>query len=406
MRGARLQSSDLERTGKFLTTMLTKDDVKDLEQPDVPEPPKQQQSLVNGSAIPFRADPKARFSDPPAPPPQQPLPEKPDIPILKRAITDRPKSHPATSPIRDNVNQILQLQEDLKNTKKELEGRDARLRELEESLQRERTARETAEELARRLEDAAATLPAEALAELPADTPDNASAPAQMNGSAKTSDLDDILDEAFKPPQERDAPEEPHGAPSSFGQSLADQAESIQTAASEYQSRVDEMASEIKGLKEQLEMWRQRCETAESERDADRKTLAEMVTQIRDEQEKQAAAAAAAAASKRDKSRGRSKSRNQSASRQAEKTGVQEATQDALPSKEGAAPDGPVLEDGSPKSTLSRASTITPQAPLGASVPQDQRLAAGLPYASMLGVVLIGVGLMAYINGWQPAPRR
>lgn len=384
--------------------MLSKDDVKDLEQPDVPEPPKPQQSLVNGSAIPFRADPKARFSDPPAPPPQQPLPEKPDIPILKRAITDRPKSHPATSPIRDNVNQILQLQEDLKNTKKELEGRDARLRELEESLQRERTARETAEELARRLEDAAATLPAEALAELPADSPDDASASVEMNGSAKPVDLDDILDEAFKPPQERGTSEEPHSPPSSFGESLADHAESIQTAAAEYQTRLDEMASEIKGLKEQLEMWRQRCQTAESERDADRKTLAEMVTQIRDEQEKQAAAAAAAA--KREKSRDRSRSRSQNASRQAEKTGVQATAADALPSKEAAAPDGPLPDDASDKPTLSRASTITPQAALGASLPQDQRLAAGLPYASMLGVVLIGVGLMAYINGWQPAPRR
>lgn len=404
MRGARLQSSDLDRTGKFLTTMLSKDDVKDLEQPDVPEPPKQQQSLVNGSAIPFRADPKARFSDPPAPPPQQPLPEKPDIPILKRAITDRPKSHPATSPIRDNVNQILQLQEDLKNTKKELEGRDARLRELEESLQRERTARESAEELARRLEDAAATLPAEALAELPADTPDDASAPAQMNGSAKTVDLDDILDEAFKPPRELSASEESNATPSSFGESLADQAESIQTAAADYQTRVDEMATEIKGLKEQLEMWRQRCETAETERDADRKTLAEMVIQIRDEQEKHAAAAAAA--SKREKSRGRSKSRNQSASGQAGKSGVRAAPEGALPSKEGAAPDGVLPDDGSDKPTLSRASTMKPQAPLGASLPQDQRLAAGLPYASMLGVVLLGVGLMAYINGWQPAPKR
>jgi hypothetical protein len=36
---------------------------------------------------------------------------------------------------------------------------------------------------------------------------------------------------------------------------------------------------------------------------------------------------------------------------------------------------------------------------------QDPLLAQGLPYASMVGVVLIGMGLMAYINGWQPQGR-
>lgn len=400
MRGARLQHHDLDRTGKFLTTMLSKDDVKDLEKPEIPEPPRQQ-SLVNGNALPFRADPKARFSEPPAPPPQQPLPEKPDIPALKRAVTDRPKPHPNTSPIRDNVSQIMQLQEDLKNTKRELEGRDARLRELEESLQKERTARESAEELARRLEGSAAH------GEQPSDdSAHDASASVQMNGTVKGVDLDDILDDTFAPPRELAVSEDAETVTSAFGQSLADQAEGIQTAAAEYQSRVDAMASEIKGLKDQLDLWRQRCETAEAERDADRQTLAEKVAQIRrDEQERQAVAAAAA--SKRSKSRGRSKSRRQSASRKAGKRGAaQTLPEEPLPAKASSEPDGAPPDDSGDKTTLSRASTITPQAPHAGALPQDPRLAASLPYASMIGVVLLGVGLMAYINGWQPAPKR
>ena len=390
--------------------MLSKDDVKDLEKPEVPELPKQQ-SLVNGSALPFRADPKTRFSDPPAPPPQQPLPEKPDIPVLKRAITDRPKSHPNTSPIRDNVSQIMQLQEDLKNTKKELEGRDARLRELEESLQKERSARESAEELARRLEDAATAAPAPVLGEHP-DASHEPPTPVQMNGTAtKGVNLEDILDEAFAPPRELALSEEAAGSvPSAFGQSLADQAESIQTAASEYQSRVDAMALEIKGLKEQLELWRQRCETAETERDADRQTLAEKVEQIRrDEQERQAAtAAAAAAASKREKSRGRSNNgRKRSTSRNADESGSTQAqSEEPVPSKESSGVDGARPNDGSDQPTLSRANTITPNTPFAAALPHEQKLAASLPYASMIGVVLLGMGLMAYINGWEPSPKR
>lgn len=406
MRGARLQSHDLERTGTFLTTMLSKDDVKDMEKPEIPEPPPKQQSLVNGSALPFRADPKARFSEPPAPPPQQPLPEKPDIPSLKRGITERAKSHPNTSPIRDNVSsQIMQLQEDLKNTKRELEGRDSRLRELEESLQKERSARETAEELARRLEDAATT-PATTLDEQTTVEPEPL-APIKVNGTAKGGvDLDDILDEAFAPPRELAGSEEAGKSSPAVQQALAEQAESIQTAASEYQSRVDSMASEIKGLKDQLDLWRQRCESAEAERDADRQTLAEKVAQIRREEEEREAAATAATAAKRSKSRGRSKSRR-SASRKARKGGtVYTESDEPMPPKPSSEPDGTSPDEGSDKPTLSRASTITPQAPFAASLPQDQRLAASLPYASMLGVVLLGVGLMAYINGWQPPPKR
>lgn len=393
--------------------MLSKDDVKDLEKPDISEPPKQQ-SLINGSALPFRADPKARFSDPPAPPPQQPLPEKPDVPIQKRPINDRPKSHPNTSPIRDNnASQIQQLQEDLKTTKRELEGRDARLRELEESLQRERVARESAEELARRLEDSAATrTQATALAEEGVSTdlaPGSPTAAIHVNGTAKNTNPNDPLHGAFEPPQKAIISEESSTAALALGRSLADQAESTQTAAAEYQSRIDIMASEIMSLKDQLELWRLRCEKVEAERDADRKSLSEKVAQIRrEEQEREAAAAVSA--TRRGTSRGRSESRQQSGSRKAGSSGSGKAMlEEAVPANGGSEADG-VLVDGddneSDKPTLSRANTITPQAPFSTTHPQDPRLAASLPYASMLGVVLLGMGLMAYINGWQPAPKR
>jgi hypothetical protein len=56
--------------------------------------------------------------------------------------------------------------------------------------------------------------------------------------------------------------------------------------------------------------------------------------------------------------------------------------------------------------TLSRANTITPSSQKGVVRGQDQRLQAALPYASVIGVVLFGMGLMAYINGWQAEPPR
>lgn len=448
MRGAKLQSQDLNRTGQFLSTMMTKEDVKDFEKPEAPEPPKQQH-MVNGNGMPFRADPKARFSDPPAPPPQQPLPEKPDIPALKRGTTERPKSHPSnTSPIRDNIHQILQLQEDLKNTKRELEGRDAKLRELEESLQRERLARESAEDLARKLEESAvaatlAAIPSE-LEGAGSEASSDATILPHMNGSAKGGLDEGLLAEAFDPPQESAALQEVNSTDSVAEKALADQVESTEAAASEYRARIDEMATELRDMKEQLEQWRSRCEIAESGRDADRKSLAEMVLKIRQhEEERQASEAAAAAAAaaataaasataaiaaatatataeasetsgsdttKQEKGRGRSKNRRRGESKKPEE---QNDTARATGATEGSThTNGKPTEldrDGaSDKPTLSRANTITPQKlPVGGMAQaQDQStVAASLPYASMLGVVLLGMGLMAYINGWQASPK-
>jgi len=148
MRSARLQNQDLARTSQFINLLLSKEDVKNQDKPEAPEPPKVPQ-IANGN-VSFRSDGgKTRFSEPPAPPPSQPLPEKPDIsrpmsseiPALKRGTTERPKSHPTnTSPIHPNntgLNQIMQLTEALNNAKKELDTHTARVRDLEEMLNRQ-----------------------------------------------------------------------------------------------------------------------------------------------------------------------------------------------------------------------------------------------------------------------------
>src|SRR6266566_5815157 len=107
MRTARLQSQDLALTQQFLNALLSKDDIKNEQKHEGADPAKPH--VVNGNGLSFRSDPKARFSDPPAPPPQQPLPEKPDVarphgadvPALKRGSAERPKSLPSNaSPIR------------------------------------------------------------------------------------------------------------------------------------------------------------------------------------------------------------------------------------------------------------------------------------------------------------------
>ncbi|KAF5677528.1 VPS64-like protein [Fusarium heterosporum] len=368
MRNARLQAQDLGRTNQFVNTLLSKDDLKDLEKSDGLEQPKPQ-PVVNGMGTPFRADPKARFSDPPAPPPQQPLPEKPDVPSLKRGPTERPKSGPPNSPVRpDNLSQIVQLTEALNNAKRDIDSQTARMRELEEMLQKERIAREEAEELAKRLEESATT---------------------HMNGSAvpgemETSDREPEVSEEEIVPEASELESTDETTPA---------VDTAQETAADLQSRIDLMESQMREMKEQMQEWKQRCETAETERDAERKTLAEMVVQLRAEEALREAAESRA--------RSRSRKRDSEANGVVNNSGVSKSSPDVDEAAEPA-----INDDASDKPTLSRANTITPSNQKGVVRGQDQRLQAALPYASVIGVVLFGMGLMAYINGWQAEPPR
>ncbi|KAM0323193.1 hypothetical protein ACHAPQ_008782 [Fusarium lateritium] len=368
MRNARLQAQDLGRTNQFVHTLLSKDDLKDLEKPDGLEQPKPQ-PIVNGMGTPFRADPKARFSDPPAPPPQQPLPEKPDVPSLKRGPTERPKSGPPNSPVRpDNLSQIVQLTEALNNAKRDIDSQTARMRELEEMLQKERLAREEAEDLAKRLEE---------------------SATIHMNGSAVPGEMESSVEPEVSD-DETTVPEYPEHEVTDEATPAVDTA---QETAAHLQTWIDVMESQMRDMKEQMEEWKQRCETVETERDADRKTLAEMVVQLRAEE------ALREAAEKR--ARSRSRKRDTEANGDVHHSGVSKS------SPGDAEADEPVANDAaSDAPTLSRANTITPSSQKGVVRGQDQRLQAALPYASVIGVVLFGMGLMAYINGWQAEPPR
>ncbi|AEO54596.1 hypothetical protein MYCTH_2297312 [Thermothelomyces thermophilus ATCC 42464] len=400
MRNARLQNQDLARTSQFLNALLSKDDIKNADKPEVPEPPKA--PVPNGN-VSFRSDGgKTRFSEPPAPPPSQPLPEKPDAargadaPSLKRGTTERPKAA-SSSPIRqdnnnnnnnnnNNLNQILLLTEALNNAKRELDNHTARVRDLEEMLTKEREARLHAEDMIQKMEEA------------------NQS---KVNGSADTalvnghSELDSAFDAAAEQAQTTETEKPSTGPAEEKAPTEADKAETLAAA---FQAKIDSMALEMNSLREQLEAFRLRAEKAEAERDADRKTLAEMVAQIRrrDEEDK-----------KREAER-----RARSASRGMRRRSSQaELLEKAAPEMNGSAKAAPAVElDGLSEEKSSDAAAPTPSEtsaakPSGGALAvqaqpsQEPALIHTLPYASMIGVVLFGMGLMAYLNGWQPQPR-
>lgn len=377
MRAARLQSNDLGRTDTFFGSLLSKEDIKENDKPPAVEAPKAAQ--VNGTSLPFRTD---RFSDPPAPPPQQPLPEKPDVarthnfepssPSLKRTNTERPRSVPNASPVRQEpTSQILTLVEALASAKKEIDMQSARMKDLEEMLQKERQARELAEEAAKRLE-------------LLQSGP-------KTNGHVKSDDDGSIVEEAFEPPaevMEKDKTESSEPIPDE--KTIDPKAVSESTLLLE--KRLEAMLGDMQELRNQMESFKQRAETAESERDEERKerkTLAEMVEKIRLEE---------------------SARRSSSTERARSPAGKDIAVQKLLNGKGEPlhATLGPLLEKagltngsaiGSEEKELGHSAVGTLSRPPGGPSPL---LYNTTPYASMLGVVLIGMGVMAYLNGWQP----
>ncbi|KAF7906704.1 hypothetical protein EAF00_000983 [Botryotinia globosa] len=363
MRTARLQNSDLGRADNFFGGLLSKDNVKELENaPNVELKP-----AANGSALSFRAEGKPRFSDPPAPPPQQPLPEKPDVArshnfdpssptaSLRRSNTEKQRSLANGSPVREVSSQIITLVEALASAKKEIDSQSARMRDLEEMLQKERQARETAEEMAKRLE---------------LQTPDKT-----LNGSARSGMEGSILEDAFEPPSDDISSHEKAD--------IQVDATGIADSSRLLEQRLEIMVSDMQELRSQMESYKKRAESAEGERDTDRKTLAEMIEKIRaDKQLKQL-----------------SSDRSRSPSKQAfEKhdNGTANGGDLAL---------HPVRRPNGMKHTSSENDDLhasLTRAIASKNDKHDPLLYHSTPYVSMLGVVMVGMGLMAYLNGWSP----
>lgn len=144
-------------------------------------------------------------------------------------------------------------------------------------------------------------------------------------------------------------------------------------AASMLQARMEEIMVELKTVKSEMRAFKLRAEAAElradraeKERDAGQKSLAETIQAIRREEDR------------------RSSSGTQT---------------DALELGERrASMSKPVLRGGGGETALKVTALNKEQTLL-------LRKQATVPYASMLGVVLMGVGLMAIINNWQRVER-
>jgi len=263
------------------------------------------------------------------------------------------------------------LAEALSSARKEIESQGMRLRDLETLLNEERRAREEAEDRANRLER-------ESLKDL------ELSEPALVNGD--NSDTETVV--------ELEKEEDVELENESASPSLAD------VATARLQQRLETMMSEMNEMKQQMEKYRERAETAE----ADRKSLAEMIETIRSDN----AMLVSKAAQRRSRSNSRSTRHSTTASsiNGSEDGDVDEDKIKLINEKD-------VGQDGA-GALLQRA--VQNGKPIGHEKPTDlSKVSHALatrssrpdvaPAMSIMAVVALGVAVMAYLNSFPKGER-
>ncbi|KAJ9608074.1 hypothetical protein H2200_007062 [Cladophialophora chaetospira] len=360
MRAAKQQADELDQAGAFLNSLLTPG-----AEPPKPQNPSKEavsQRQSNGRVKAPKMEHVSRFADPPAPPPQQPLPEKPDSSkpspvttsftnLLKRNDTAKPANNTSHSPTNPHNSQMLSLIEALSIAKKELDSQGARVQQLEDMLEQERTARKDAEERARRLEQHAVSRPVS------------------------------LSEEELQTPIQQQKTE-PNDQPSK----QTTDAE-IDARTRHLQQNLDQVLGDMQRLKSDVDKFQRRAETAETDAAHARKSLAEMIDKIREENEKAESLP--------------TESRERVESEDAEDPAAEpnELTSRSMGNSKSQA-NGHVGPPRLPEHLERAVATV-----LRNRSDNPDALAQSAPYVSMLGVVLVGVALMAYMNSWQKSDR-
>lgn len=334
---------------------------------------------LNGRPKMPRVDSFSRFSEPPAPPPQQPLPEKPDalprggpdaFSPLKRSDTEKPKAGSLNSPVARDSSQILALLESLSMTKREIETQGSRIKELEDLLRQEKAARETAEEKVKMLE---------------MDTSSDKVPSAEDQAVHENLTHPDLNSSTGQENATSASLAEDHGSvPSSEKTGAVDSQEPETSTESQLQERLESMMKQMEEMSKQMASLKDRAEASDQENTTLRKSLAEMIETIRQERQERELAAVAQIKAQPHASDSENTTCPDTVSAREDAC---DHGSDYLPTDSG--------DSTSKESDFSQPSTV---------VALDKRrpyLEATSPYASMLGVVLLGVGLMAYLNGWQ-----
>lgn len=388
-----------------------------------PEEPRQPNGI---SPVAAHLEAISPFSQPPAPPPQQPLPEKPDSARFmnpetanhfpfRRTETERPKAFPISSTGAEPPSgQILALVEALNTARKEIDTQGDRVKQLETLLRRERKARESAEERARRfmagqVDERGMGVTNHDAFEPTTDKSDDEGSRAKSESNSSLSDIDSITTITAA-----QSPDEIHR-----------ETQEVDASTTRLQERLEQMVQEMSEMKAQMESYKRRAEDAEAERTG----LADMIAQIR----KNTAGKEGSSSSNgsilqplRNHASGRDVAEAASSATDQPKrsaSGLWNGTSFSPSSSPSSlhnrkqpngiitSSSGTTIEKDSPsnlqaleRSMATALQSATTTAQSGSGGGREVALQSA-PYVSMVGVVLIGVGLMTWLNGWQKVDR-
>ncbi len=318
------------------------------------------------------------------------MPEPLFQPSLKRVDTERPKSGLGSPTKEFPSGQIVSLLEALKSAKQEIDSQGSRVKHLEVALARERKARELAERRARTL-----------------------------SGSRDDHETNgDVEGEAFEPPldtMELIDHELPNGhaedeeskqisrsvstATLRNSEDMHEGTEDVDTSTSRLQARLDLMVKEMDDLKMRMESYKQRAEDAEE----GKRSLSEMVESIRAGRDFKSVLPAA----------------NHDESTHLGNGDVKDATASKAPTYPKGSdrssssshlhhqlPNGTAAIEDMHRELEKTVSNVLQQQRQWGGTGESGRMVQSAPYVSMIGVVLIGVGIMTWLNGWQPGGER
>ncbi|KAF8470237.1 hypothetical protein BDZ91DRAFT_694197 [Kalaharituber pfeilii] len=419
---AKQQAQELQRTSEFFDQLLNLEIVR--KEPEIKKAVVESggQSPMIDSGVAFEASQFHAVPNAPLPPPAKHITVIPENVKLERDDHETESqdvspplsvSAPKRSPKSEQPQHLFSLVAQLRDARLELEAKSARVKDLEDLLRQERRAREMAEE---QLEVASRNSKGEVRSTL-----DNG----KVNGVAEEEGIPDnvsiagsditVLGPGDKEANEKDPSHEKEEQSAAIAAAAAAAAAE---AAAQWQKRVEEMMAELQSAKAEIESYKKRVRVAEEEGEQSRRTLTEMVAKIRADEER--------------RKRERKEISIQTESKNEEKDmkipvmvscGVQAAfgnnTETRTPSSE--AEETYSIANGTVKATngiLVIGGGKNMQSP-GAG--HDQLLSTELmekqssskrsivkesaPYVSIVGVVVIGVSIMAILNNWQKGER-
>ncbi|TGZ77988.1 hypothetical protein EX30DRAFT_169039 [Ascodesmis nigricans] len=397
LQSAKQQSKDLQKTAKVLDVFIAAASVKDLsnslESDNVAQPDEPQ---ING--IPSK---------------EHGFVPSPAHPINGTDGDEAFQSESNKSDGLDPPRQLLSLVDALAQAKKEMELKASRVHDLEEALRKERRAREEAEDRALQLELASRS-----------QKPDHTNTDSHQNHT--DTDADGIPDIISISGLDADTIIAPSNPTSADIQSI----ESITAAAAEaalmHQKRLEAMMHELQAAKQQIEQYRLRAECAERERDADRKTLNEMIASLRRDEEKRRTRSASQS-SQTDTTetesagvqvgavevKGEKKLMNgvvNGESKLAKKMNgdmlVSPPPQSPAPTPPSSQSQKPSPSSPSSSSLLDKKSRKKDEKTLMASKRDSADTTSTAPYVTMIGVMVLGLSIMAVVNRWSGASER